>query len=651
MPAATPNVLFHDLPVLTVQPTCAPKKMENNTNTMHNEEEDDGPPTLSRISDDCPAKLPRYSMPTLGMEEGGKCLLSDSFSSPSSSGYASGNSSANNSGFFVPSTAAFRSHAMLSLPTMPKLLPQAVVPRLQNDHARVNATAQVLIKPKSHLTLEDLLLNDRLRTSTPLFLPTTLPANAHFSSPLPFNTSVDNPYYCLMTPPSCSSQTTSWTSDDVTSPLPSTNCGRRQSADSVSMCSPPVLELPSNDHSPAGDSWEQAPRLSPLPVPQTKTFDVEPNQSCTTAHFVQDTDKLSDNPGTSSEEKPMTRNTELCPATAKTAPVCDNKLDFTLMAASNMTSTADHFQTSSRVLHSRQSSFNTFGQCCSTLSPASSGEETRADNITPPPILTAYDDEESQKENTHAPSPKARRGKQPRRRPTRSVKRLGKSAKTIRKKTANGKPNDYASNWTPISEGEYRPVIVSTDAPKVNKLCYDALEHNTAGVLVRIGDRVRVRSDEDAENIAHVLNLYYDDVEATLMASAYWYYTSDQVGSKRAKYSLGKKEVMASRHVDIFSVDAIEAKVYVLTYNEYCRYRKELRGSEWPLYYPCSSANMICPSKCATYPRDDKLPTAEDDPDFVYFCRTEYDAVSKKIANPLKPSIGRVAPKMAAKRS
>ncbi len=58
------------------------------------------------------------------------------------------------------------------------------------------------------------------------------------------------------------------------------------------------------------------------------------------------------------------------------------------------------------------------------------------------------------------------------------------------------------------------------------------------------------------------------------MASIFWYYRSDQleVGDLCSLAPrIGRRELLASRHIDVISVDTVEDVAFVLTYHEFCR--------------------------------------------------------------------------------
>ncbi|XP_063364938.1 bromo adjacent homology domain-containing 1 protein-like [Cydia amplana] len=120
------------------------------------------------------------------------------------------------------------------------------------------------------------------------------------------------------------------------------------------------------------------------------------------------------------------------------------------------------------------------------------------------------------------------------------------------------------------------------------------------------------------------------------MVSLVWYYRPEHThGGRQPDDALD--EVFASRHRDANSVACIEDKCYVLTFNEYCRYRKRLKALEEgvtvaPSIVPPMPAADITP---AVATNDSKLPPTVS-PELVLFCRKIYDFRSKKIQVPNK---------------
>ncbi|KAH7660490.1 bromo adjacent (BAH) domain-containing protein [Aphelenchoides avenae] len=217
---------------------------------------------------------------------------------------------------------------------------------------------------------------------------------------------------------------------------------------------------------------------------------------------------------------------------------------------------------------------------------------------------------------------------------------------TPRKRRNSLRPTKFRSNWTPADQGTYQPVILALDAPPVQKLCYEAIRHNRENVVIHVRDCVKVCSSEGLENVGKIMRLYYDKLEKTLMASILWYYTPAQLDPRCTKslddcalrsFQVQEKELLASRHVDNVAVDAIESVAYVLTFNQYCRYKAEVR---WKEQFGMPVELMPnAPRETFGYRRTYRLPDETTDPDVVYFCRAVYNLSHKRIRVMPKPQL------------
>ncbi|VVC89534.1 unnamed protein product [Leptidea sinapis] len=121
-----------------------------------------------------------------------------------------------------------------------------------------------------------------------------------------------------------------------------------------------------------------------------------------------------------------------------------------------------------------------------------------------------------------------------------------------------------------------------------------------------------------------------------MMVSLVWYYRPEHTDRGRLPTD-APDEVFASRHRDANSVACIEDKCYVLTFNEYCRYKKRLKAMKEgitiaPSIVPALPSSEVTP---AVAPNDTKLPPSVS-PELVLFCRRIYDFRSKKIHEPNK---------------
>jgi hypothetical protein len=131
---------------------------------------------------------------------------------------------------------------------------------------------------------------------------------------------------------------------------------------------------------------------------------------------------------------------------------------------------------------------------------------------------------------------------------------------------------------------------LQNDTKPSRRTCYKAVQHKRAKEVIRVGACVIVRATDEGGHVGKVSRLFVDDVTSTgksrdnedwlcapdqLMASLIWYYRVDQleadVDGVRPPLG-GARELLASRHIDVVSVDTVEEIAFVLTYQEYCRY-------------------------------------------------------------------------------
>lgn len=167
--------------------------------------------------------------------------------------------------------------------------------------------------------------------------------------------------------------------------------------------------------------------------------------------------------------------------------------------------------------------------------------------------------------------------------------------------------------------------------------CWSRMTH-ASGDSVSRGDCVLLRASlaRAQPYVARVASLWENPDDGEMMVSLVWYYRPEHTERGRQPTD-APDEVFASRHRDANSVACIEDKCYVLTFNEYCRYRKRLKAAEegvtiTPSIVPPMPASEVSP---ALAPNDSKLPPSVS-PELVLFCRKIYDFRSKKIQVPNK---------------
>ncbi|CAH2229036.1 jg5004 [Pararge aegeria aegeria] len=170
--------------------------------------------------------------------------------------------------------------------------------------------------------------------------------------------------------------------------------------------------------------------------------------------------------------------------------------------------------------------------------------------------------------------------------------------------------------------------------------CWPRMTH-LSGDRVSRGDCVLLRASLKPTNeaqpyVARIASLWEDPENGEMMVSLVWYYRPEHTERGRQATD-APDEVFASRHRDANSVACIEDKCYVLTFNEYCRYKKRLKAAEegivmGPSIVPPLPASEVTPLLA---PNDTKLPPTVS-PELVLFCRKIYDFRSKKIHVPNK---------------
>ncbi|KAJ8720237.1 hypothetical protein PYW07_012280 [Mythimna separata] len=199
-------------------------------------------------------------------------------------------------------------------------------------------------------------------------------------------------------------------------------------------------------------------------------------------------------------------------------------------------------------------------------------------------------------------------------------------------------PPRWSNGWNWDGEHYLSKVYLNNDS-RLDRTarCWSRMTH-TSGDSVARGDCVLLRASlaRAQPYVARVASLWENPDDGEMMVSLVWYYRPEHTDIGRQPAD-APDEVFASRHRDANSVACIEDKCYVLTFNEYCRYRKRLKAAEEGV----SSASPIVPPLPASElsapyaPNDARLPPAVS-PELVLFCRKIYDFRSKKIHVPNK---------------
>ncbi|XP_063426263.1 uncharacterized protein LOC134710040 [Mytilus trossulus] len=178
-------------------------------------------------------------------------------------------------------------------------------------------------------------------------------------------------------------------------------------------------------------------------------------------------------------------------------------------------------------------------------------------------------------------------------------------------------------NWEFKFPPEKRKIMVS--GSMVERECYPAIIH-TDGDIIYIRDVVILRSGPRKTDIPYLgkVTAFWEENDEMMMGLL-WYYHPEHTDSGRLPHHL-QNEIFASKHRDENSVACIDDKGYVLTYNEYCRYRGEKcrvesNLSPRPMMFPVLDDN----------PRSQRIPAPDVDSNTVYMCRQVYDFKLKRI--------------------
>ncbi|VDI08249.1 Hypothetical predicted protein [Mytilus galloprovincialis] len=192
-----------------------------------------------------------------------------------------------------------------------------------------------------------------------------------------------------------------------------------------------------------------------------------------------------------------------------------------------------------------------------------------------------------------------------------------------KKKTEVKKVKKRNHNWEFKFPPEKRKIMVS--GSMVERECYPAIIH-TDGDIIYIRDVVILRSGPRKTDIPYLgkVTAFWEENDEMMMGLL-WYYHPEHTDSGRLPHHL-TNEIFASKHRDENSVACIDDKGYVLTYNEYCRYRGEKcrvesNLSPRPMVFPVLEDN----------PRSQRIPAPDVDSNTVYMCRQVYDFKLKRI--------------------
>ncbi|XP_046561927.1 uncharacterized protein LOC124270910 [Haliotis rubra] len=183
-------------------------------------------------------------------------------------------------------------------------------------------------------------------------------------------------------------------------------------------------------------------------------------------------------------------------------------------------------------------------------------------------------------------------------------------------------------SWTWSGESEMKVVPSLGDSPPVKRKSYPAIRHSS-GDIIRVRDCVLLRSGprkKDIPFVAKVSALWEHPDDSEMMMSLLWYYRPEHTEIGRKPHHVDC-EVFASKHKDENSVACIDDKGYVLTFNEYCRYRAEVSRSD---QHACVRSKVV-PDMEGDNPILHRMPGVDVDPSTVFVCRQVYDFRQKRM--------------------
>ncbi|KAF2360426.1 Bromo adjacent (BAH) domain [Trinorchestia longiramus] len=210
-------------------------------------------------------------------------------------------------------------------------------------------------------------------------------------------------------------------------------------------------------------------------------------------------------------------------------------------------------------------------------------------------------------------------------------------SKGIRRRSSSGagkskalKKPKYSHGWSWEGQPYQGKIWLRNDEVLMPRTCYAAMRHKE-GDVVRVRDCVLLRSGPrraDLPFVAKVAALWEEPETGDMMMSILWYYRPEHTDLGRQEHDLSD-EIFASKHRDHLSVACIEDTCYVLTFNEYCRYRRHLRLSVQGL--SAHEIVSVVPDPEFDYPRQQRQPPGCVVSDLLFFCRKVYDYRQKRI--------------------
>lgn len=183
----------------------------------------------------------------------------------------------------------------------------------------------------------------------------------------------------------------------------------------------------------------------------------------------------------------------------------------------------------------------------------------------------------------------------------------------------------WSNGWTWEGQPFQGKVFLNSDDPPVARTCYPAMRHSE-GDTIRPRDCVLLRAGSkraELPYVAKVAHLWENPEDGEMMMSLLWYYRPEHTEQGRQPVD-GPDEVFASRHKDHNSVACIEDKCYVLTFSEYCRFRRQLKGFEEGIE---EHPSIVPPLRRENH----RVPSSVVAPDLVMYCQRVYEFRLKRL--------------------
>jgi len=195
-----------------------------------------------------------------------------------------------------------------------------------------------------------------------------------------------------------------------------------------------------------------------------------------------------------------------------------------------------------------------------------------------------------------------------------------------------------SNHWILCGRFERKLVTVQTDQPPVYRKCFLSIRHVQEKEIIRSNDCVILRPDDAAGRkgatpyLAKVRCFWEEPISGEILMSLMWFYHPEHTElSTRVKEQFLPNELLSSKYSDCINVACIEDKCYVLTLNEYNRFR--LREQPIELFHHSENVQQLKQllNKNTTTSHHRALPAKTVDNQNVFFSRYVYDYRAKRL--------------------